>query len=246
MILPVLLAHADNPGRTVLTYALLDNMSDSCFITTDLIDQLKLKVQTVDLEVTTIIERKTIRTDIAHNLIVRGVYEQSTLTLPKMYGNEKIPIEKSLIPRPGTLKCWPHLQTVAENLHPFREDVNVGLLIGANASGIIRPQQVIAAGHDDPYAIKTALGWGVIGWMKAPDSDAQQKSHFAYKTSTREVSRQEMKSMFELEFNEISKADDQKISVEDRKFINIAKRGILQCDDKHLELPLPLKDDITG
>ena len=46
---------------------------------------------------------------------------------------------------------------------PYREDVEVGLLIGANCARAMKPTEVIPGLEDDPYAKKTALGWRVIG-----------------------------------------------------------------------------------
>ena len=41
---------------------------------------------------------------------------------------------------------------------PYREDVEVGLLIGANCARATKPTEVIPGREDDPYAKKTALG----------------------------------------------------------------------------------------
>ena len=46
---------------------------------------------------------------------------------------------------------------------PYQHDVDMGLLIGANCTKAIKPREVIPGADDDPYAVRTTLGWGVIG-----------------------------------------------------------------------------------
>ena len=46
---------------------------------------------------------------------------------------------------------------------PYQHDAYVGLLIGANCTKGIKPREVILGTDDDPYAMRTMLGWGVIG-----------------------------------------------------------------------------------
>ena len=48
--------------------------------------------------------------------------------------------------------------------------------------------------------------------------------------------------MFALDFIEHKKATMQCTSKEDRRFLEIAEKGIHQCNDGHYELPLPLRD----
>ena len=48
--------------------------------------------------------------------------------------------------------------------------------------------------------------------------------------------------MFELDFNERNSADVP-LSYEDRQFVNKMKAGVHQLEDRHYELPLPLKND---
>ena len=47
------------------------------------------------------------------------------------------------------------------------EDISVDLLIGANCLEGLEPVEVIPRQNDGPYAIRTALGWCVVGPIKA-------------------------------------------------------------------------------
>ena len=62
LILPVIVSHVDNPNEQIMTYALLDNMSDSCFIKTGIIRQFQADSEKTDLEITTLVEKRVIKT----------------------------------------------------------------------------------------------------------------------------------------------------------------------------------------
>ena len=47
------------------------------------------------------------------------------------------------------------------------ENIKVDLLIGANCLEALEPLEVLPSQDKGPYAFRTALGWCVIGQMKA-------------------------------------------------------------------------------
>ena len=57
---------------------------------------------------------------------------------------------------------WEHLKNVADRLTPYHPDEEISISIGNNCPKAIRPRQIVAGGDDEPYALRTALGWGVI------------------------------------------------------------------------------------
>ena len=94
--------------------------------------------------------------------------------------------------------------------------------------------------------------WGVIGIMDDSSDNnndyackfvntVERECPFTFRTQTKEISPVQITKMFELEFNE-RKSDD-KVSVEDRKFLMKVQNGIHQRDDGHFEIPLPFKQD---
>ncbi|XP_064653222.1 uncharacterized protein LOC135503550 [Lineus longissimus] len=109
-----------------------------------------------------------------------------------------------------------------------------------NCTAAIRPLEIVPGPDpNDPYGVKTALGWGVVGTV------GKTASHFAFTTSAREVSPSVVGSMLDREFIEYggSLQDNDKMSIEDRKFMDILKKGIHVREDGHFEMPLPWKDD---
>ena len=52
---------------------------------------------------------------------------------------------------------------------PYKEEVDVAFLLGINCARAIKPREIIPGNDNDPYAKRTALGWGVVG-MVEPDT----------------------------------------------------------------------------
>ena len=67
-----------------------------------------------------------------------------------------------MIPRRETTGQWPHLRDVANKLPPYYKDAEIGLLIGLNCPGAMKPKKVVCGGDADPWAVQTNLGWTVV------------------------------------------------------------------------------------
>ena len=139
-------------------------------------------------------------------LTVQGINKANSIRLPGAYTHKDIPAKRGQIPRPETASSWPHLSHIADQLMPYGKDVEVGVLIGANYARAIKPTEVIPGREDDPYAKKTALGWGVIGVvspnkneddnhcschriasLEVQPSNGKRMCHFTLKTQAKEV-----------------------------------------------------------
>ena len=262
LIVPVWLRHEQGSQEKELVYALLDDQSDACFIKESVLKKLQLSGPQVQLRLSTVLAEEVVECERIDGLTVQSLNEATSIRLPGAYSREDIPAKRGQIPRPETARNWPHLVPIAEQLMPYREDIEVGLLIGANCTRAIKPTEVIPGREDDPYAKKTALGWGVIGVvnpikneddghcschriasLEVNPSSGKRMCHFALKTKVKEIFQPvEVMKMFETDFHEASK-DGQALSHDDRKFIKKAKEGIHRRNDGHYELPLPLRDE---
>ena len=69
----------------------------------------------------------------------------------------------------------------------------------------------------------------------------RSSSHFAFKTSVKELALEVVRQMFELEFNE--RSTDGKLSIQNAVFLKKMEEGVHQRPHGHLELPLPLKEE---
>ena len=257
MIVPVVIHHVDNPENKICTYALLDNQSNACFLTDSLLEEINAPSQAVNLKLTTVLAEKVVDSSIVQGLVVQGADESQEVLLPGSYTRSSISLDKTLVPRPETVRRWPHLQEVSQKLYPYQENIDIGLLIGFNCSVALLPREVITAGDNDPYAIRTTLGWGVTGVVTKKHKCNNVVHHdcasnhvhvnhecfnpFSFITHVKEFEPVQVKEMFQLDFNEMHNAEP--MSIQDQRFLKAMKEGIHRRRDGHFEMPLPFKID---
>ncbi|KAK3748955.1 hypothetical protein QZH41_006841 [Actinostola sp. cb2023] len=141
----------------------VNEQSDACFIRDSTLNKLGVNGPEVSIKLATVLGQETIQSKKITGLTVRGVREEKDIPMPRVYTREVIPARRSQIPRPETALKWPHLKRITNDLMPYRGDVEIGLLIGLNCTRAIKPHEIIPGKDDEPYAKRTALGWGIIG-----------------------------------------------------------------------------------
>ena len=262
MIVPVRMYHQNNPERQVVIYALLDPASNGTFIKESILEELQINGIETQLKLNTMHGSEVVPTRRVGGLIVERMDREVHIELPKAYSRNKIPSKRDEIPRPESAAKWPHLRHLANKIYPYQEDLQVGLLIGSNCPNAIKPKQVIPGRSSDPYAIRTLLGWGIIGPVTGStnkeDSDVschrvavkeigseELPSHgFVVETLVKEIiSPEAVKRMFERDFNEVKYVAQQTLSMDDRTFMAKVKQGITHRSDGPYELPLPLRNE---
>ena len=264
LIVPVWLYQRGYPEKKELVYALLDDQSDACFVSEEILQKLAISGPQVQLKLSTVLGEDFVACQKINDLVVRGVNENQEVMLPKTYSRKEIPAKRGQIPRPETVKKWPHLKRIEEHLLPYQHDAYVGLLIGANCTKAIKPREVIPGADDDPYAVRTTLGWGVIGVINQSTIDSQENSycscnrivsreiedslvktvsHVVAKTSAKELFvPAQVSRMFEHDFSEVSK-EEKTLSFLDRRFLNTLESNIQRLSNGHYEILLPLKEE---
>jgi len=83
MILPVWIHHKDDPDRQVKVYAVLDDQSDTCFVTDDVINNLGVTGPAVKLQLGTMHAVENIDTQRIDGLIESRFERSSRHTSPK-------------------------------------------------------------------------------------------------------------------------------------------------------------------
>ncbi|XP_030843855.1 uncharacterized protein LOC115924965 [Strongylocentrotus purpuratus] len=136
-----------------------DDQRNVGFVSDELCEQLGVQGTDTTLGLTIMHATANVRSMKVSGLQVLDFNRENEIDLHPCFSRESIPASRTQIPRSEGLKEWPHLEPVAHELMPYNRSVKVSLLIGNNCPRAIRPREVIAGGEDDPYAIKTALGW---------------------------------------------------------------------------------------
>ena len=233
--------------ESIRTFALLDEQSDSTFISEKTQRQLGIEGRPAKIRLETMAGQQMVDTQSIRGLYISGVSQSdnSTIRLPTGYVRN-MPNDKNMIPIAETARRWPHLRKIAEYL-PESVDEDIGLLIGLDCPRAIRPLEVIPGKEGQPWAVRTSIGWGVVGAVSHPDSmvsvcPSDPPCKVAFKTRASEVSPVKVHRMFDRDFNDTSSEDRR--SVEDTVFINKLTEGSQQDSSGHFTLPLPLKKEV--
>ena len=261
MSIPVGLHHKDNPQREILVYALLDDASETTFDKSQTLRDLGLCGPDIKLNLHTMLGKEEIIVERMNNLVVKRVDKRVAVELPKTYSRTRIPHRKNQTPTPDVASKWLHLEKIVDKLCPYQSNTDVALLIGCNCLRAIKPREVILGKGDNPYAVRTLLGWGIIGPV-TPYQDEGEEAEFAtcnrimsceigndapsdlqfipVAQSQEEITPYAVKKMFEADSSERGPAIEA-LSKEERKFLTIVVKGIHHCEDGHYEMPLPLR-----
>ena len=96
-------------------------------------------------------------------LQVAGSKDGSTwIKMPRIYNKKHLPVDKKEVATPDKIEEWDYLKTISSEITQT-DDVEVGLLIGANCIKALGPLKVIASNNGGPYGCQTHLGWCMVG-----------------------------------------------------------------------------------
>lgn len=242
MVIPVWVSSKNDPTTEKLVYALLDTQSDTTFIDQKVSDGLNADKYPVKLKLTTMSGKDTVLTsEGVSGLRVRGYSSAVQIDLPVVYTKDCIPVNRSHIPTCETAKQWSHFAEIVDEIQPLKDCV-VGLLIGYNCSRAMAPRQVLLGEDEDPYAVRTDLGWSIVG-RSLQTHDALSTHHLCHRITVKElppITPTDVIRILESDFKDGS--DDSKIvSQDDITFLNILDEGIRKNIHGHYEMPLPFK-----
>lgn len=163
MIVPVWVSTVQSLSKEKLVYALLDTQSDSTFISEVVSNQLQADFHPVKLKLTTMLGgHSVVKSHRVSGLCVKGYDSDVSIDFTPSYTKDFIPVNCDDIPTKDMAKQWPHLTESANKIHPLLS-CDVGLLIRFNCPRTLAPRQVELGENNEPYTIRTDLGWGIVG-----------------------------------------------------------------------------------
>ncbi|XP_056236444.1 uncharacterized protein LOC130172051 [Seriola aureovittata] len=242
MIVPVWISLEATPESETLVYALLDTQSSNTFVDQGVCERIGAGSEPVKLKLTTMMARDSIiQSERVSGLRVRGFASNSFIDLPPAYSRDFIPLERSHIPTPATAKKWKHLINIAQEI-PELMDCEVGLLIGYDCPRVLAPRHVITGSDDEPYGIKTDLGWSIVG-NSSRVANSSEVTGLCHRVSVRELPPLTPPAVIralEADFKDTYHGE-KSISQDDIQFMHLLNEQIQQNADGHLEMPLPFK-----
>ena len=242
-ILPVKIRQ-EGRKECVSTYAFYDNGSSGCFITEDLMRQLHASGRSTVLQLKTMHGCTRSGSNVINNLVVSDMDGSNVVHLPSTFTREEIPVTKKQIPRIGIVSRWKNLQGIVNEMSDYRDDLEIGILIGRNCPVALEPLQVVPSDGRSPYAVRLRHGWTIHGPLQV-ESDCQGKL-VVNRIMVQEVeahkeilSPSSILHMFEMDFNEHCAEvypGEKGMSQEDQRFLKMCENGIVM-ENGHFTLP---------
>ena len=218
--------------RRAMTYAFYDHGSSTSFLTDSLKEKLGTDGPRVTLRLSTMHGSAPVDSTLVRNLVVTDLQGENAVTIEKLYTKEAIPVSDFHIPRPE------HLNKEFGHLVPkYIENLEIGLLIGANCPRALEPLRVIRGSGNQAFAYKLRHGWVVNGPNKTTTPGLTAVCH---RLQVQEVPVQEV--LYHDDFGSPpSYPDERGLSLEDRRFLAQMERET-KLKDGHYEIPLPLRN----
>ncbi|XP_067928361.1 uncharacterized protein, partial [Watersipora subatra] len=264
MVMPVYVSYN---GKEKLTYALVDSMSDSSYISEGLFRSLNIPQSAVKPKQLTLTTMNHISTDTrlaVQGLKLRGYGESYVVKLPTMITTpEKMEINKSYIPTAQRISSWSHLRDVAKKLPP-ELDLNVDILLGGDCNAVHLPLEVVASSPEQPHARRTVLGWTIMG----SHHENSDKQVYSYKMLAKRVNSGAANSRCSVPFEcnvepepqlptpesivRILEADfavtreEPGLTIKNRHFITKLENEIKKDKRGYINMPLPFCTRPTG
>ena len=160
-VVPVQIRHPDS-NEVLNTYAMLNNCSKDTFVK-EIIEALDITEAETRVTVKTLNGDVSQMTTVVENLkVARSLGKPKWIKLPRAYTKQQLPIDEQKIATSYKAKRWNYLEGIANEIC-LNTDISVGLLIGVNCAEALESKVVIFSRDSGPYAVKTILGWCVVG-----------------------------------------------------------------------------------
>ena len=98
------------------------------------------------------------------------------IELPKAYSKNCLPVEKEEIATLDKIEQWEYLKPISKVITQM-DNIDVGVLIGANCMKALEPMEIISSRNGGPYPYRTKLGWCIVGPITTSRNDGSVKCH---------------------------------------------------------------------
>jgi hypothetical protein len=159
--LAVVKLHLHFQGRSVTTYALLDDGANGSLIRDDLAAALGLPGENRQVRFNTFHSADPMLSSREVNFDVSAPHSDKKFNIDA-YTTPRLNLDRSTLNWEKARRAWPYLNEVPP---PAPPNCDIGLLIGMDVVSAHLQRRIISPpqGVDGPHAVQTELGWCVIG-----------------------------------------------------------------------------------
>ena len=219
--------------REITTWALLDDGSDTSVCEQGLVDELGIEGEKQHFSLNTVNGQGAGRQGMAISLIVEGLHDGDSIEIPTVWTLDSLPVSPRSIPRQEDIDKWPHLQGI-QLLSP--KSANVRLLIGSDTPEAFWVKEERRGQRKEPYAIRTPLGWTLMGPTGTKRSDISnfEMNH----VSMNDQLQSQVARFWELDHDLEDSREGLADSVEDRKALS-TMQDTVKLVNGHYQIGLP-------
>ena len=230
-IVPVRVA---SNNKELSTYAFLDQGSTTALCSKKLLKELNATGDKIKYSLTTVSNSAKSCEGEKLALSVFPANEDVEIKLPCVYAVDKLPVVPNAAPTDEELCKWPHLRDVPLTRIP---DGEVLLLIGVDVPELFWTLDERRGCQGQPYAIKTVLGWSMIGASAVNKS--KKNCHVNFIRKSQELSNQEIECLWRMDQLEtVSAVGGRAMSKEDRYALKTMQDSRIY-DEGHHRIALP-------
>lgn len=230
-IVPV---EVENGNLHVKTYALLDEGSDVTLCSEELVEKLGAVGIRREFTITTINKSSERKMGVEVQLKVSSLDKRETLDLNKVWSVRKLPISLDSMPDRREVSKWRHLDGIDL---PHINEGQVELLIGSDVPEAFWVEEERRGRRGEPYAIRSLLGWSIIGPAGKCTPQGAVNVNFQQSLSVED----QIEKLWSTDFPDMKFDCGVGMSQEDRRARTMMEDSIT-LENGHYKLGLPWRD----
>ena len=180
--------------KEIKTWALLDEGSDVSLCDVSLVEELNIKGKKRQFELTTVNGVNSKKEGLEVSLTVQNLNGKEEIDIPRVWTVETLPISDALIPDEKDIEEWDHLKGIT---FPTIDQREIKLLIGGDTPEAFWVMEQRKGKRKEPYAIRSPLGWTLMGPMSTRKGPSSVNVHF---TCHEDPLQQQLKQFWESDY----------------------------------------------
>ena len=228
----------NRPGEVVETYALLDNGSDASLCDKKLIDELGISDIPRNFFLTTQKKRNSAKSGLKVERTIDLINDESRLEIPKVWTVDRMSMTEHSILRVQDVDKLPHLNGIEL---PEIGNKDVRLLIGCNVTNAFWVLKQRRGGKGEPVAIRSILGWTIIGPTERIDSEDSFNVNFIRlerQNDHDEILLKQVENFWKTEFTDSNSSSKVAMYVENGRALKIMEESSKKFSG-HYQVALP-------
>ena len=224
------------------TLALLDPGSNRTFCSQTLVEQLGVEGTKTSLSLSTLNDGQDTEAVIV-SLEVTGKSKRKKnnyIQLPRVFALNKFPALMSSVANAVEVAKWDHLKDI--DITPMDKS-GVTMVIGQDVPQAIMPLEIRRGRDQEPYAVRTKLGWVLNGPIDECHNDQQALCNFIQAAEHTDVTLEnQVEQFWKLDTASVLAGSTPEMSVDDKKVIEIWNSSLMM-DNGHYSMNIPFKED---